>query len=343
MVLRRLTLTAPACALLGGWACDGSGSTTAAVVELRATGARVPAPLYDRWSRAYTAAHPGVRVDYRPVGTGGGIVQFTTRTVDARGSAAATDEEPAQVDQGAQLLPMAAGSVVLSYNLPGATAPLRLSRRAYAGIFLGAITRWNDPAIAASNPGMVLPDLNISVVHRGDSNGTTFVFTLHLAAISAEWAQRSGASTSPRWPAGVGASGGEGVTSAIRQTPGALGYLEYAQARQSHLPMAVLENRSGAFVAPTTASGQAALAANARPAGTRLFLPDPEGAEAYPIVTYTWLLLYKEYDQPETASTLKDVVRYCLGEGQRVVEETGYIPLPASMLSANVEALDNMQ
>jgi len=324
-------------------ACGGAASSGGPSVELHGAGASFPAPLYDRWFKDYVAAHPNVRVDYQSVGSGAGITQFTNKTVDFGASdAAMTDEEIAKVERGVQLIPMTAGSVVLAYNLPDLAQPLRLSRKAYADIFLGAITKWNDPAVAAANPGVKLPDLAITVVRRADSSGTTFVFTQHLSAISPAWKTGPGTSKSPNWPAGVGAKGNEGVTSTIQQTPGALGYVEYGYAKLSALKMATLENKSGTYIEPTTASGQAALAGGQLPANLRLFLPDPDGKDAYPIVTYTWLLAYRQYDQ-NAAAALKDVIRYCLDAGQRVSEEMGYIPLPTSVVAANLTALDEIK
>jgi phosphate transport system substrate-binding protein len=326
-------------------ACSGGAAAPASDrVELQGAGASFPAPLYDRWFKAYVEAHPNVRVDYQSVGSGAGVTQFTNKTVDfAASDAAMTDEEIAKVERGVQLIPMTAGSVVLAYNLPELTSPLRLSRNAYSGIFLGKITKWNDPAIAASNPGAKLPDLNIAVVHRADSSGTTFVFTQHLSAISPDWKSGPGTSKAPNWPTGIGAKGNEGMTSTLQQTPGSIAYVEYSYAKLSNMKMASLENKSGAYVDATTASGQAALAGAQLPENLRLFLPDPEGKDAYPIVTYTWLLAYKQYDNPATAQTLKDVIRYSLDAGQRVSEEMGYIPLPASVVAADLKALDSIK
>jgi len=325
-------------------ACGGASSASVETSELHGAGASFPAPLYDRWFKEFVRAHPDVRVDYQSIGSGAGITQFTNKTVDFGASdAAMTDEEIAKVDRGVQLIPLTAGSIVLSYNLPELTAPLRLSRQSYTGIFLGKITKWDDPAIAAANPNVKLPNLPIAVVRRADSSGTTFVFTQHLSAISPDWKSGPGTSKSPNWPTGIGAKGNEGVTSTIRQTPGAIGYVEFGYAKLSKMSMATLENKSGAYVAPSTASGQAALAGAELPENLRAFLPDPAGADAYPIVTYTWLLAYRKYDNAKTAASLKAVVRYCLDEGQKVSEEMGYVPLPQNVVATNLKALDNIR
>jgi phosphate transport system substrate-binding protein len=321
----------------------GSSAASAPAADLHGAGASFPAPLYDRWFKDYVRSHPNVRVDYQSVGSGAGITQFTNKTVDFGASdAAMTDEEIAKIDKGVQLIPLTAGSIVLSYNLPDLKAPLKLSRDAYAGIFLGKITKWSDPIIASANAGVTLPDLAIAVVHRADSSGTTFVFTQHLSAISAEWKSGPGTSKSPNWPTGIGAKGNEGVTSTVTQTPGAIGYVEFGYAKLSKLPMASLQNKAGSYVEANTSSAQAALAGTTLPENLRAFLPDPDGNDAYPIVTYTWLLAYKKYDNEKTSAALKDVVRYCLNDGQKVSEEMGYVPLPQPVVAANLKALDNI-
>jgi phosphate transport system substrate-binding protein len=322
---------------------SGEAPAAAPSVELHGAGASFPYPLYDRWFKEYVAAHPAVRVDYQSVGSGAGVTQFTNRTVDFGASdAAMTDDEIAKVDAGVQMIPMTAGSIVLAYNLPEVPA-LKLPRTVYAGIFLGRITKWNDAAIAAANPGARLPATPISVVHRADSSGTTFVFTQHLSAISPDWEKGPGTSRAPNWPTGIGSKGNEGVTASIQQTPGALGYVEYGYAKLSKLTAAALENKAGAFVEANTASGQAALTGGQLPENMRLFLPDPEGKDAYPIVTYTWLLAYKRYDKPGVATALKEVVKYSLDAGQKISEEMGYIPLPPPVVAADLKALDNIK
>jgi phosphate transport system substrate-binding protein len=324
-------------------ACGGSNAASA-IVDLHGAGASFPAPLYDKWFKSYVAAHPNVRVDYQANGSGAGVTQFTNKTIDFGASdAAMTDEEIGKVDRGVQLLPMTAGSVVLAYNLPELKTPLRLSRAAYTGIFLGKITKWNDPVIATANPGASLPATNVTVVHRADPSGTSFVFTQHLSAISPEWQSGPGTSKAPNWPVGIGAKNNDGVTAQIMQTPGSIGYIEYGYAKQTNTPTALLENKTGAFVEPSTASAQAALAGGTLPDNLRLFMPDPDGAQAYPIVTYTWLLLYKQYPTPGTADSIKEIVKYCLTEGQSVSESLGYIPLPASVVTADLQALDNVK
>jgi phosphate transport system substrate-binding protein len=311
-------------------------------LTIQGAGATFPAPLYQRWFQEITKSNPNLRVNYQPVGSGAGIKQFTEGLVQFGASdAAMTDEQIAQVKEGVVLLPMTAGSVVLAYNLPGVDT-LTLSRDAYTGMFLGKITKWNDPAIAAANPGVKLPDTPVTVVSRSDGSGTTFVFTNHLSSINEAWKSGPGAGTAVQFPVGVGGKGNAGVTALIKQTPGSIGYVEYGYAQQTKMPMAVLENKSGKYIAPDLQSAQAALADVKLPADLRAWIPDPTGADAYPIVTYTWLLCYKKYGDPSVAKALKDVIRFGLGDGQKFSAELGYIPLPDAVTKTVLAAADQI-
>ena len=313
------------------------------LVKLTGAGASFPAPLYNKWFKDYYALHQNVQVDYQSVGSGSGIKNFINKTVDFGASdAAMTPEEISKVDVGAQLLPMTAGSIVLSYNLKG-IPELKLSREAYAGIFLGKVKKWNDPLITKTNPGVKLPDSPVHVVVRADASGTSFVFTKHLSAISPEWAKNPGFGTMPNWPVGTRSKGNEGVTASISTTPGSIGYLEYGYAKGQNLPMVELENKSGKFIKPTNESAQAALAAVELPENLIAWLPDPQGEKSYPIVTYTWLLCYKQYSDPKKAEALKSVIEYGLTEGQKSSEQLGYVPLPQNVVGKIRAALNNIQ
>jgi len=312
-------------------------------VRLQGAGASFPAPLYLKWFKSFSASHANTQVDYQSVGSGSGVKSFIDKTVDFGASdAAMSAEEMARVDAGAQLLPMTAGSVVLAYNVEG-LKELKLSRKAYVGLFLGTIKMWNDPAIVATNPGVTLPALAVNPVVRADSSGTTFVFTKHLSAVSEEFAKSPGVNKMPNWPIGTRSKGNEGVTAAIKSTPGAIGYIEFGYARSQKLSMATLENKSGAYVAPTTASGQAALAGATLPEDLIVWASDPEPKDAYPIVTYTWLLVYKTYADKQKLATLKDLVTYGLTDGQKHAEELGYIPLPTPVVEKVKAALDGLK
>jgi len=313
------------------------------LVKLTGAGASFPAPLYNKWFKDYYALHQNVQVDYQSVGSGSGIKNFINKTVDFGASdAAMTPEEISKVDVGAQLLPMTAGSIVLSYNLKG-IPELKLSREAYAGIFLGKVKKWNDPLITKTNPGVKLPDSPVHVVVRADASGTSFVFTKHLSAISPEWAKNPGFGTMPNWPVGTRSKGNEGVTASITTTPGAIGYLEYGYAKGQNLPMVELENKAGKFIKPTNESAQAALAAVELPENLIAWLPDPQGEKSYPIVTYTWLLCYKQYSDPKKVEALKSVIEYGLTVGQKSSEQLGYVPLPQNVVSKVRAALNNIQ
>jgi len=271
------------------------------------------------------------------------VKNFLQGVVDFGASdAAMTDEEMAKSPRGAVLVPATAGSVVLAYNLEGVTN-LKLTRAALAGIFLGTITKWNDPAIVSANPDVPLPDRSINVAYRSDGSGTTFVFTQHLAAISPEFDEEVGFDKSVTFPVGVGGKGNEGVTALIKQTPGTIGYVEFGYAEQNKLPVASLENKSGNFVAPTPESGTAALASVELPENLRVWPVDPDEPAAYPITTFSWLLLYKKYDDAAKLKALKDFVTYGLTEGQGFAIDLGYIPLPESVVAKANAALSSIE
>jgi phosphate transport system substrate-binding protein len=345
---RRKALFVPFLALtLGLTACGGTqtansptNSTTAPATEkdsgksvsLTGAGASFPAPLYQKWFSEYNKLHPNVQVSYQSVGSGAGVEQFTQGTVDFGASDVAMDDkEIAAVKKGVALLPMTAGSVVLAYNLPD-VPQLKLSRQVYVDILLGKITKWNDPAIAKINPEATLPDTEITVVYRSDGSGTTGVFTKHLSAVNPEWAEKIGDGKTVEWPTGVGAKGNEGVTAQILQTEGSLGYVEYGYAKQQEMTTASLENKAGTYVAPSEQSAAQALSAVTLPENLRAFLTDPEGKDSYPIVTYTWLLAYQNYDNPDKLKALKEVINWSLTDGQAYAEELGYVPLPSNVV-----------
>ncbi len=324
----------------------GKGGATggdAGDVKLQGTGASFPAPLYNKWFKTYSETHPAAIVDYQSLGSGAGVKAVTDKTVDFGASdAAMTPDEMAKVDGGVQLLPMTAGTVVLAYNLEGVD-DLKLSRVAYAGIFLGKITKWNDPAIASSNPGVKLPGSSINVVVRADSSGTTYVFTKHLSAVSEEFAASPGTNKMPNWPVGTKSKGNEGVSTSITTTPDSIGYVEYVYAKGAKLKSAKLQNKAGKFVESTVAAAQAALASATLSEDLIAWVPDPEGDASYPIVTYTWIIAYKNYSDPQKAKALRDVLGFCLEDAQQSMGESlGYVPLPAAVIEASKAALNNI-
>ncbi len=349
---KRKVLFAPLLALtLGLTACGGTQTSTTSEgentggksVSLTGAGASFPAPLYQRWFSEYNNKNPQIKVSYQSVGSGAGVEQFTQGTVDFGASdVAMKDEEIAAVERGVALLPMTAGSIVLAYNLPD-VPELKLSRQVYVDILMGKIKKWNDPAIASLNPDAKLPDNSITVVHRSDGSGTTGVFTKHLSAISSEWSEKVGSGKTVEWPTGVGAKGNEGVTAQILQSEGSLGYIEYGYAKQQGIPTATLENKAGNYIAPTDESAADALSAATLPENLRAFVTDPEGDASYPIVTYTWILAYQNYDDPAKLQAFKDVVNWSLTDGQAFAGELGYIPLPANVVEKVQSKLDTIQ
>ena len=338
MKAKRLAVTAVlslSLALLS--ACSGSKDNA---VKLQGAGASFPAPLYLKWFKTYGAAHPTVQVDYQSVGSGSGVKSFIDKTVDfAASDAAMSPDEIAKVNGGVQLVPMTAGAIVLAYNLPN-VSNLQLSREAYSDIFLGKVTKWNDPIIAKENPNVKLPDQAINVVVRADGSGTSYVFTKHLSAISPEFQQKVGVDKAPNWPVGTKSKGNEGVTASIKTTPGSIGYIEYGYAKSQDMPMVALENKSGAYVAPTPDSAKAALASAQLPDNMIVWVSDPDGATSYPIVTFTWMCFYKQYPDKGKLDALKALAIYGLTDGQKDSEALGYVPLPDTIASKGQAAIN---
>lgn len=302
-------------------------------VVLRGAGATFPAPLYQRWIQEYSKSRKDLAIEYASVGSGEGARRFLDQQVDFGASdSALTDSQIAGADGGAALIPVTAGMVAITYNLPGLKEPLKLSRTAYVDLIGGLIPSWNDARIQATNPGVELPSRSITLVARQDSSGTTHALTSHLGVISNKWIARMqrGVGNQIDWPGAMLARGNEGVAARIRQSVGSVGYVEYGFARRLGLPAALLENKAGNFVAPTPEAGQLALAGALKevPENLRLFVPDPEGDEAYPIVTLSWLLLHERNTDPAKAEAIKGFVDWALTEGQALGRDSGYVPLP---------------
>lgn len=313
-------------------------------IRLTGSGASFPAPLYLAWFKNLARKNPNLTVDYQSKGSGAGVQDFLNRTVDfAASDSAMKKEDMAKVTEGVQLLPMTAGEIVLAYNLPGNPQGIKLSRETYTGIFMGKIRNWNDPAIAATNPGVKFPDLPITVVVRADSSGTTYVFTQHMAAISPDFKSGIGAGNTVNWPTGdklVKSPKNDGVSATIKQTPGAIGYLEYGFAKLSRETYATLQNKDGKFVAPGNSSET--LAKIRLPADMIAWDADPTGAKSYPIVSYTWMIFRKSND-PAKAQAMREMVEFGLTEGQKMSESMGYIPLPAAVIEQVRKAAANIK
>ena len=336
-------------------ACGGdsrSASDTAAGaspadggVALTGAGATFPYPLYSRWFSDY-ASEKGVRINYQSIGSGGGIRQLSEQTVDFGASdSPMTDAELAKAKGGAVLhVPMVLGGVVVAYNLPGVSAPLKLDGSTLADIFLGKITKWNDPRIAQLNAGVTLPATDILVVHRSDGSGTTFIFSDYLATVSPAWNAGPGRGKELKWPVGLGAKGNEGVSAQVKQLPGAIGYTELAYATQNQLPVASMRNKAGSFVVPGAESITAAAAGTMARLGPdsdyRISVVDAEGANAYPIASFTWLLVYAQPADTTKGAQLKDFVKWALTTGQQSAASLDYAPLPPALAEQLLARLD---
>jgi phosphate transport system substrate-binding protein len=324
----------------------GSSPAQEAKVVLRGAGATFPAPLYEKWIQTYRQQNPQVVISYDVVGSGEGQRRFLNDVVDFGASdAALSDEQMARVKAGARLVPVTAGIVVLAYNLPGLSGPLRLGRDVYVDILAGRIRTWDDSRIRADNPTLNLPHRSIAIVARQDSSGTTFALTNHLSAVSPVWRdQGPGVGNLVDWRGAMLARGNEGVAGRIKVSEASIGYVEYHFAKRLGLSMAHIQNKVGRFVPPSEQGGQAALAANVKqmPSNLRLFLPDPEGEESYPIVTFSWLLVYDRYTDPSKRAALKKFLTWGLTTGQSYSRDLGYIPLPAEVASLSLAALDRI-
>ena len=337
----RLVRGALALALCGAIGACAESSGTTGEIELFGAGATFPAPLYRQWFAEYTHLHPDVAVFYEEVGSGEGTALFLADQVDFGASdAALTEEEIASVERGVRLIPVTGSSVVLVYNLPGFEGALKLPREVYVDILLGEVTRWDDPRIAGANPGEEMPDLPISVCVRADGSGTTYAFTSHLSAISPKWRSGPGTGKSIDWPGlAMEARGNTGVAGLVRKTPGAIGYVSYGIAAAADMPRAALENRDGKFIGASGTSGTKTLANIPLDPHLRAFDPDPGGDGSYPIVTYTWLMLYREYDDEQVGKAVEDLVRWCLTDGQDYCEPLGYIRLAPEVVEKGRRAL----
>jgi phosphate transport system substrate-binding protein len=318
------------------------------VIKLTGAGATFPAPLYQRWFRDYYLQDSKVRVDYQAIGSGGGIENFIGGRLDFAGSdLPLTPEGVAKVEGGVIQIPMTAGAVVLTYNLAGVDG-LKLSREAVIGIFLGTLERWNDPLIQAANQEVELPDIPVTLVTRAESSGTTFVTTRHFSAISGKFQQMIGGTMTPVWPdelkergALLRGRGNGGVAAYVKAVPGAIGYVQYSYAQLTKMQMASLQNQAGEYVAPNSESFKAAVE-SFKARLDPLDAADPTAPEAYPILTLSWMLVRQDYED-EKAEALKDVLRYCLKEGQGTAGLLGYIPLNQEAVDKILEKVETIQ
>jgi phosphate transport system substrate-binding protein len=334
--------------LVAGCAKEGANSSATASstasssgqsVDLTGAGATFPYPIYSKWFSNY-ATLTGVKINYQSIGSGGGIRQLSEGTVDFGASdSPMSDDELAKAKGGPILhFPTVLGADVITYNLPGVTAVLKFTPAAIADIFSGRIKKWNDTRIASLNPGVTLPAQDILVVHRSDGSGTTYIFTDYLSTAVPSWKTSVGKGKEVKWPVGIGAKGNEGVSGQVKQTPGSVGYVELAYAKQNNLPIAAIRNKSGQFVAASVAAVTAAASgvAKALPANTdyRLSIVDAPGADSYPISSFTWILVYQHQTDAVKGKKLVDFLNWALTEGEKQASTLDYAPLPAEMATA---------
>ncbi len=305
----------------------------AQALTMNGAGATFPNPIYSKWFYEYNQK-TGIKINYQAIGSGGGQRQVIAGTVDFGGSdAIMTPEDMAKVSRGILHIPTVMGAVVVIYNLKGIKSGLKLDSNVLTSIFMGSITRWNDPAIAELNPDVKLPATNITVAHRSDGSGTTSIFVDYLSKVSTVWASQVGTGTAVKWPAGVGGKGNEGVAGLVQQIPGAIGYVELAYALKNNLSIARIKNKAGNYIEPSVESTTAAARGALRnmPSDFRVSITNAPGEEAYPISGFTWLLVYGKYDAAK-GKALVDFMKWALTTGQKDAPTLHYAPLPASLI-----------
>src|SRR5437867_10407040 len=345
---RCMAATAAVAAVVLLAAACGGGSTSNSSgfkgVSLTGAGATFPDPIYEQWFRDFRSVEPGAKINYQAIGSGGGVEQFTAQTVDFGASDAPlqTDEISALPGQAAEI-PTVLGGVVVAYDGPGLKTGLKLDGKTTADIFLGTVTKWNAPEIAAQNPGVTLPSTPIAVVHRSDESGTTFVFTSWLASQSPEWQQRVGAGKAVQWPTGIGGDGNDGVAAGISQTSGAVGYLSYDFAVTSNLGTAQIKREDGTYVAPSIESISRAGGILTFPIGPETNILNSAAPGAYPIASTTYLLIYENQTDPNKGQTLVDLAYWALTKGQDMVQQLNYSPLPEKIRTQALNLLSTVR
>ncbi len=332
-------------AALAALAVVAGAASPAAAQTINGAGATFPDPIYRKWFQEFHTANPNVSFNYQAVGSGAGIAQYKAGTVDF----GATDAPMPDADQAgmrpALHIPTVAGAVVLAYNVPGVGPGLRLSGDLIAGIYLKQITTWNDPRIAKENPSLKLPATPITVVHRADGSGTTYIFTSYLSAVSGEWKGRVGSGKSVSWPVGIGGNGNQGVAGLIRNSPGGIGYVELAYAVKGNLAYGPVRNRSGNYVLASTASTTAAAnaAAGRMAKDVRVAIVDGPGTNTYPIAGFTYLLIPKNPGDAAKGKAMVDFLKWAMGPGQKMADDLLYAPLPPAVIALNERALSQVR
>jgi phosphate transport system substrate-binding protein len=315
-------------------------------ILLNAAGATFPYPIYSKWFDQYHQLHSSIQINYQSIGSGGGIRQLLDKTVDFGASdGPMTDDQLKQASVPILHFPTVLGADVPTYNVPGVQAELNFTSEALAGIFLGKVTKWNDPAITSANPGVKFPGDDIVVIHRSDGSGTTYIWTDYLSKVSKEWNDKVGKSTSVNWPVGLGGKGNEGVAGLLKETPDSLGYVELIYAIQNHISYGRVKNSSGAFVKADLASVSAAAAAvaNFMPEDFRVSITNPEGKAAYPIASFTWLLIPSKFSDTTKRDTVKDFLKWMMTDGQQFCEPLAYAKLPKEVVAKEMKAIEKIQ
>jgi len=311
---------------------------------INGAGATFPYPIYSKWFDEYSKVNPSVLFNYQSIGSGGGIKQITAKTVDFGAS-----DGPMTMDQMTAApgriyhIPTVMGAVVIAYNLDGVSKGLKLSGDVLADIYLGKITQWNDPRITEQNTGVTLPNVSIVVVHRSDGSGTSYIFTDYLSKVSGEWKNKVGKATSVNWPIGLGGKGNEGVAGMLKQTPGGIGYVELAYAKVNNLPFASMKNASGSYIEPTLESTSKAADGATIPDDFRASIVNSPNPEAYPIASFTWLLIYKQMDDHEKGAAIVNFIKWAITDGQKFAEDLDYAPLPANVVELIQKKLDQVK
>jgi len=317
-----------------------------AQTAINGAGATFPYPIYSKWFAEYNKVKPDVQINYQSIGSGGGIRQLTNQTVFFGATDGPMTPEQIQQAPGKILhLPTVLGAVVPVYNLPGTQGELKFSGPLLADIFLGKVTKWNDPAIAKLNPGVKLPATDITVVHRSDGSGTTYIWVDFLSKLSPEWKQKVGIATSVNWPAGLGGKGNEGVAGLVQQTPGSLGYVELIYALQNRIAYGTVQNAEGEFVRASIQAVTAAAGAAVKnmPKDFRVSITNAPGKGVYPISSFTWLLFYENPKNKAQAKVMVDFMKWALTDGQKFAADLGYAPLPPEIVKLEMEALGTIK
>ena len=323
-------------------ALAATGQTT----QINGAGATFPYPIYSKWFSEYNKVHSDVEINYQSIGSGGGIRQLTAQTVFFGATDGPMNEEQIKGAPGPILhLPTVLGAVVPIYNIPGVDGQLKFSGKLLADIIMGKVTKWNDAAIAALNPGVKLPAADIAVAHRSDGSGTTYIFVDYLSKVSPEFKAKVGVNTSVNWPVGVGGKGNEGVAGLVKQTPGSIGYVELIYALQNKISFGSVQNAAGEFIAASldSVTAAAASASKAMPADFRVSITNAAGKGAYPIASFTWLLFYENPTDKARAKIMVDFMKWALTDGQKYCQELGYAPLPKEVVALETEALKRIK